>query len=140
MGCKVGCLVFLLELGRGFAFIGNQYRLEFNGKEYFVDLLFANRRLNCLIAIDLKIGAFRSEYVGKMNRYLSILDRIERLEGENQSIGIILCAEKDHIDVELALQDVRKPIAVSEYELVVPRRELQQLVMGEMNRLKEGDG
>lgn len=131
---------FLLELGRGFAFIGNQYRLEFNGKEYFVDLLFANRRLNCLIAIDLKIGAFRSEYVGKMNMYLSILDRIERLEGENQSIGIILCAEKDHIDVELALQDVRKPIAVSEYELVVPRRELQQLVMGEMNRLKEGDG
>lgn len=123
---------FMLELGRGFAFIGNQYRLEFNGKEYFVDMLFTNRRLNCLVAIDLKIGSFRSEYVGKMNMYLSLLDRMERLEGENQSIGIILCAEKDHIDVELALQDIRKPIAVSDYELVVPKRELQQLLQSEM--------
>ena len=124
--------IFMLELGRGFAFIGNQYRLECNGKEYFVDMLFTNRRLNCLVAIDLKIGPFRSEYVGKMNMYLSLLDRMERLEGENQSIGIILCAEKDHIDVELALQDIRKPIAVSDYELVVPKRELQQLVLDEI--------
>ena len=129
---------FMLELGRGFAFIGNQYRLEYNGKEYFVDLLFTNRRLNCLVAIDLKIGPFRSEYVGKMNMYLSLLDRMERLEGENQSIGIILCAEKDHIDVELALQDVLKPIAVSDYELIVPKQELQQLVLEEMGKLDGG--
>ena len=130
---------FMLELGRGFAFIGNQYRLEFNGKEYFVDLLFTNRRLNCLVAIDLKIGPFRSEYVGKMNMYLSLLDRIERLEGENQSIGIILCAEKDHIDVELALQDVRKPIAVSDYDLIVPRRELQRIVQEELELVRGDD-
>lgn len=124
---------FMLELGRGFAFIGNQYRLDYNGKEYFVDLLFSNRRLKCLVAIDLKIGPFLSEYVGKMNMYLSLLDRIERLDGENPSIGIILCAEKDHIDVELALQDVHKPIAVSDYDLIVPRKELQQLVQKELD-------
>ena len=125
--------IFMLELGKGFAFIGNQYRLEYNGKEYFVDLLFSNRKLNCLVAIDLKIGEFKSEYVGKMNMYLSLLDKLEKEERENQSIGIILCAEKDHLDVELALQDINKPIAVSEYELYVPKKELQTLVMNELN-------
>ena len=125
---------FMLELGRGFSFIGNQYRLEYNGKEYFIDLLFFNRKLNCLVAIDLKIGEFKSEYAGKMNMYLSLLDEIEKEERENQSIGIILCAEKDHLDVELALRDINKPIAVSDYELVIPRRELQTLVLEEMNR------
>ena len=124
--------IFMLELGRGFAYIGNQYRLEYNGKEYFVDLLFSNRKLNCLVAIDLKIGEFKSEYVGKMNMYLSLLDKLEKEESENQSIGIILCAEKDHLDVELALQDVNKPIAVSDYELLVPKKELQTLVLNEM--------
>ena len=107
-----------------------------NSKEYFVDMLFANRKLNCLVAVDLKIGEFRSEYVGKMNMYLSLLDKIEKEEHENQSIGIILCAEKDHLDVELALQDVNKPIAVSDYELVIPRRELQSLVLNEMRKLE----
>ena len=67
--------IFMLELGKGFAYIGNQYRLEYNGKEYFVDMLFSNRKLNCLVAIDLKIGEFKSEYVGKMNMYLSLLDK-----------------------------------------------------------------
>ena len=124
--------IFMLELGRGFAYIGNQYRLEYNGKEYFVDLLFSNRKLNCLVAIDLKIGEFKSEYVGKMNMYLSLLDKLEKEESEKQSIGIILCAEKDHLDVELALQDVNKPIAVSDYELLVPKKELQTLVLNEM--------
>ena len=124
--------VFMLELGKGFAFIGNQHRLEYNGKEYFVDMLFSNRKLNCLVAIDLKIGEFKSEYVGKMNMYLSLLDKLEKEERENRSIGIILCAEKDHLDVELALQDVNKPIAVSDYELLVPRKELQELVLSEM--------
>ena len=124
--------IFMLELGKGFAYIGNQYRLEYNGKEYFVDLLFSNRKLNCLVAIDLKIGEFKSEYVGKMNMYLSLLDKLEKEESEKQSIGIILCAKKDHLDVELALQDVNKPIAVSDYELLVPKKELQTLVLNEM--------
>ena len=128
--------VFMLELGKGFAFIGNQHRLEYNGKEYFVDMLFANRKLNCLVALDLKIGEFKSEYVGKMNMYLSLLDKLEKEDRANQSIGIILCAEKDHLDVELALQDVNKPIAVSDYELVIPKRELQTLVLDEMRQIE----
>lgn len=129
--------VFMLELGKGFSFIGNQHRLEFNNKEYFVDMLFFNRKLNCLVAIDLKIGEFKSEYVGKMNMYLSLLDKLEKEEKENQSIGIILCAEKDHLDVELALQDINKPIAVTDYELIVPKKELQTLVLEEINKGKK---
>lgn len=125
---------FMLELGKGFAFIGNQYRLEYNGKEYFVDMLFSNRKLNCLVALELKIGEFKSEYVGKMNMYLSLLDKLEKEKTENQSIGIILCAEKDHLDVELALQDINKPIAVSDYELFIPKKELQTLILEEMNK------
>lgn len=97
---------FILELGQGFSFIGNQYRLEYNNKEYFVDMLFFHRGLRSLVAIELKIGAFQAEYVGKMNLYLSLLDRLEKGENENPSIGIILCADKDHLDVEIALQDV----------------------------------
>ena len=126
--------LFIMELGTGFSFIGNQYRLEYNKKEYYVDMLFFNRKLRCLVAIDLKIGEFKSEYVGKMNMYLSILDKQEREKDENQSIGIILCAEKDHLDVEIALQDVNKPIAVAEYELILPKKELQAIVLAEMNR------
>lgn len=128
---------FMLELGKGFAFIGNQFRLEYNNKEYFVDMLFSNRKLNCLVAIDLKIGEFKSEYVGKMNMYLSLLDKLEKEDRENQSIGVILCAEKDHLDVELALQDINKPIAVSDYELFVPKKELQKVVLDEMKLIEK---
>ncbi|NIJ55453.1 PDDEXK nuclease domain-containing protein [Dyadobacter arcticus] len=124
---------FILELGRGFSFIGNQYRLEYNGKEYFVDMLFFHRGLRSLVAIELKIGSFKAEYVGKMNLYLSLLDRLEKSENENPSIGIILCADKDHLDVEIALQDINKPIGVAEYQLLLPQAELQMLVLRELN-------
>ena len=97
-------------------------------------MLFFNRKLRSLVAIDLKIGEFKSEYIGKMNMYLSILDKQEREVDENQSIGLILCAEKDHLDVEIALQDINMPIAVAEYELLIPKSELQALVIEEMNR------
>ncbi len=123
---------FILELGKGFSFIGNQYRLEYNGKEYFVDMLFFHRGLRCLVAIELKIGSFKAEYVGKMNLYLSLLDKLEKGENENQSIGIILCADKDHLDVEIALQDINKPIGVSEYQLLLPKEELQNLLINEI--------
>ncbi|MFA5298386.1 MAG: PDDEXK nuclease domain-containing protein, partial [Lutibacter sp.] len=116
---------FILELGKGFTFIGNQHRLEYNGKEYFVDILFFHRGLRSLVAIELKIGSFKAEYVGKMNLYLSLLDKLEKGGNENQSIGIILCADKDHLDVEIALQDVGKPIGVAEYQLLLPKDELQ---------------
>ncbi|MCE7070718.1 DUF1016 domain-containing protein [Dyadobacter sp. CY327] len=124
---------FILELGRGFSFIGNQYRLEYNDKEYFVDMLFFHRGLRSLVAIELKIGSFKAEYVGKLNLYLSLLDRLEKSEDENPSVGIILCADKDHLDVEIALQDINKPIGVAEYQLLLPQAELQKLVLNELN-------
>ena len=129
--------LFLLELGKGFTFIGNQHVLEYNGKESKVDLLFFHRGLRCLVAMDLKIGEFKPEYAGKMNYYLSLLDRLERGEGENRSIGIILCAEKDHLEVELALEDMGKPIGVADYQLIVPKEELQQVVSDEMKNYEK---
>ncbi|WP_028522516.1 PDDEXK nuclease domain-containing protein [Runella limosa] len=128
---------FVLELGKGFTFIGNQYRLEYNNKEYFVDMLFFHRGLRSLVAIELKIGSFKAEYVGKMNLYLSLLDKLEKGEHENQSIGIILCADKDHLDVEIALQDINKPIGVAEYQLLLPKDELQTLVLNEMSTIEK---
>lgn len=126
---------FVLELGKGFSFIGNQYRLEYNHKEYFVDMLFFHRGLQALVAIELKIGSFKAEYAGKMNLYLSLLDKLEKGENENQSIGIILCADKDHLDVEIALQDINKPIGVAEYQLLLPKDELQALINYELRNM-----
>lgn len=128
---------FIMELGRQFTFIGNQYRLEYNGKEYFVDMLFFHRGLRSLVAIELKIGSFKAEYVGKMNLYLSLLDRIEKAENENPSIGIILCADKDHLDVEIALQDVNKPIGVAEYQLLLPKEALETLILSEFHAAEQ---
>jgi len=128
---------FILELGKGFSFIGNQYRLEYNQKEYFVDMLFFHRGLRTLVAVELKIGGFKAEYAGKMNLYLSLLDRLEKGETENPSIGIILCADKDHLDVEIALQDINKPIGVAEYQLLLPKDELQNLILKEINESEE---
>jgi len=82
--------------------------------------------------MDLKIGEFRPEYAGKMNYYLSLLDRLERREDENRSIGIILCAEKDNIEVELALEDMGKPIGVADYQLIIPKDELQKVINDEI--------
>jgi len=128
---------FVLELGKGFSFIGNQYRLEYNNKEYFVDMLFFHRGMQSLVAIELKIGSFKAEYVGKMNLYLSLLDKFEKGENENPSIGIILCADNDHLDVEIALQDINKPIGVAEYQLLLPKDELQSLIFNEINATEE---
>ncbi len=128
---------FILELGKGFTFIGNQHRLEYNGKEYFVDMLFFHRGLQALVAIELKIGSFKAEYIGKMNLYLSLLDKLEKGENENQSIGIILCADKDHLDVEIALQDINKPIGVAEYQLLIPKDRLQNLLIEEIKKSEE---
>ncbi len=128
--------LFIMELGKGFTFIGNQYRMEFNNKEYFIDLLFYHRNLRSLIAIELKIGTFKPEYIGKMNFYLSLLDKLEKNENENPSIGIILCADNDHLDVEIALKDVNKPIGVAEYKLLLPKKELEHIILTEMKKEK----
>jgi len=107
----------LLELGYGFSFIGNQYRLKLNQKEYFIDLLFYHRILKCLIAIELKTVEFEPEFAGKMNFYLELLDEQEKQADDNPSIGIILCPTKDNLEVEYALRTSNKPIGVSEYKL-----------------------
>ena len=129
--------LFLLELGKGFTFIGNQHTIEYNGKESRVDMLFFHRGLRSLVAIDLKIGKFIPEYAGKMNYYLSLLDRTERQKGENPSIGIILCAEKDRLDVELSLEGMTKPIGVADYKLIIPKEELQKAIAAEIQSFED---
>ena len=108
---------FILELGYGFCFIGRQYRVVVGKKEYFIDLLFYHRFLKCLVAIELKIGEFEPEFAGKMDFYLNLLNDRERAPDDNPSIGIILCAEKDDVEVEFALRSKGNPIGVAEYQL-----------------------
>jgi predicted nuclease of restriction endonuclease-like (RecB) superfamily len=108
---------FLRAIGGLFAFVGSQFRLEVDGDEFFIDLLLYHRRLRALVAIELKIGKFAPEFVGKMQFYLAALDRQVREEGENPSIGIILCKEKNRTVVEYALHDARKPIGVATYQV-----------------------
>ena len=128
---------FIMELGNGFSFIGNQHSLSFNNKEYHVDLLFFHRRLRSMVAIELKIGEFKPEYVGKMNFYLSLLDKLEKAPDENPSIGIILCANKEHLEVELALQDINKPIGVAEFQYLLPTNKLKEMITNEMKKRNE---
>lgn len=108
---------FILELGYGFCFVGRQHRLALRKKEYFVDLLFYHRFLKVLVAFDLKLGSFEPEHAGKMDFYLNLLNETERAPDDRPSIGIILCAEKDDIEVEFALKTKTNPIGVAEYEL-----------------------
>lgn len=109
---------FLIEMGGSFAFIGNQYRLEVGGQEYFIDLLLFHRRLHCLVAIELKIGDFKPEHKEKMEFYLEALDTQERLEEENPPIGIIICRNKNKTVVEYALRTASRPIGVASYTVV----------------------
>lgn len=109
---------FLREMGGLFSFVGSQYRLEVGDQEYFIDLLLYHRQLKCLVAIELKTGRFIPKHVGKMQFYLAALDDLARVEGENPSIGIILCKSKNKTVVEYALRQSRKPIGVAEYRLV----------------------
>lgn len=106
---------FLLELGHNFTFIGNQYKLQVNDKDYFIDLLLYQRQLQCLIAIDLKIGEFQPEHKGKMEFYLSVLNKKIKLPHENNAIGIIICKSKDRTIVEYSLSSSNHPIGVSTY-------------------------
>jgi len=108
---------FLQEMGGMFTFVGSQHRLEVGSKEFFIDLLLYHRLLQCLVVIDLKIGEFEPEHVGKMQFYLSVLDDKMRLPHENPSIGIIMCKSKDKMTVEYALKDATKPIGVATYRV-----------------------
>lgn len=109
---------FLRAMGGMFAFVGSQFRLEVDEKEFFIGLLLYHRRLKCLVAVELKIGEFEPEFVGKMQFYLAALDEREREAGEGASNGIILCKEKRRTIVEYALRDASKPIGVATYRIV----------------------
>ncbi len=106
---------FLLELGAGFSFIGQQYKLEVSGDEFFIDLLFYHVKLHCYVVVELKAVKFKPEFAGKLNFYVSAVDGILKSEQDNTSIGILICKSKNDMVVEYALKDVHKPIGVSEY-------------------------
>lgn len=107
----------LLELGTGFAFVGEQYHLEISNKDYYLDLLFYNTKLRCYVVIEIKNTEFKPEYAGKLNFYLSAVDDILKHPQDNPTIGIMLCKTRDKLTVEYALKDINKPIGVSEYKL-----------------------
>ena len=107
----------LLELGTGFAFLGNQYHLNVGGDDFYIDLLFYNLNLRCYVVIELKTGDFRPEYAGQLNFYLSAVDGILKKEQDNPSIGLLLCKSKNNVVAEYSLKDISKPIGVSEYKI-----------------------
>jgi predicted nuclease of restriction endonuclease-like (RecB) superfamily len=113
---------FLLELGKGFAFIGNQYHLEIADNAYYLDLLFYHVTLKCYVVIELKNTKFIPEYAGKLNFYLSAVDSLVKKEDDNPTIGIMLCRDKNNVEAEFALRDINKPMGVSEFQLteVIP--------------------
>ena len=107
----------LLELGTGFAFLGNQYHINVGGDDFYIDLLFYNLNLRCYVVIELKTGEFKPEYAGQLNFYLSTVDGILKKETDNPSIGLLLCKSKNDLVAEYALKDMSKPIGVSEYKI-----------------------
>jgi predicted nuclease of restriction endonuclease-like (RecB) superfamily len=108
---------FMLELGKGFAFVGRQYHLEVGGEDFYLDLLFYHLRLHCYVVIELKAGPFKPEYAGKLNFYLTALDAQVKTPQDNPSIGLILCKDRNNIIAEYALRDIGKPIGISRYKL-----------------------
>ncbi len=108
---------FLLELGKGFAFIGRQYHLQVGETDYYIDLLFYHVKLRCYVVIELKNTKFIPEYAGKLNFYLSAVDSMVKLEADNPTIGILLCRDKNNFETEFALRDINKPMGVSEFQL-----------------------
>lgn len=120
---------FLIELGKGFAFVGRQYNITVSENEYFIDLLFYHLQLRCYVAIELKSGKFKPEYAGKLNFYLSAIDSQIKHKDDQASIGLILCKHKDKIEAEYTLRDIQKPIGISEYTLTqaLPKQLKNQL-------------
>ena len=108
---------FLLELGKGFAFVGKQYHFEIAEKDYYIDLLFYHIKLKCYVVIELKNTGFIPEYAGKLNFYLSAVDSLLKDFNDKPTIGILLCREKNNIEAEFALRDINKPMGVSEFQL-----------------------
>lgn len=122
---------FLIELGRDFCFVGSEYPLQVGGRDFSLDLLFFHRSLNCLVAIELKVGRFEPEYLGKLDFYLEALDRHQRKSHENPAIGVLLCASKDDEVVEYALNRSLSPALIAEYQVQLPDKQLLQAKLHE---------
>ena len=131
---------FLIELGRDFCFVGSQYPLQVGGRDFALDLLFFHRGLNCLVAIELKVGRFEPEYLGKLGFYLEALDRDIRKPHENPAIGVLLCASKDDEVVEYALNRSLSPALIAEYQTQLPDKALLQAKLHEFYALNTAQG
>ena len=128
---------FILEFGKDFTFIGEEYRVQVGGQDFYIDLLFYNRALSCLVAIELKIGKFKPEHIGQLNFYLEALDRDVKKPNENPSVGVILCATKDDAVVEYALSRSMSPTMVAEYILKLPDKKLLENKLREITLLTD---
>ncbi len=126
---------FILEFGKDFTFIGEEYRVQVGGQDFFIDLLFYNRALSCLVPIELKIGRFKPEHVGQINFYLEALDRDVKKPNENPSVGLILCASKDDAVVEYALSRSLSPTLASDYTLRLPDKKILRDKLQELTEL-----
>jgi predicted nuclease of restriction endonuclease-like (RecB) superfamily len=131
---------FLIELGRDFCFVGSEYPLQVGGRDFALDLLFFHRGLNCLVAIELKVGRFEPEYLGKLGFYLEALDRNERKPHENPAIGLLLCASKDDEVVEYALNRSLSPALIAEYQTQLPDKALLEAKLHEFYALNTAQG
>lgn len=130
---------FILEVGKDFTFIGDEYRVQIGNHDFFIDLLFYNRELSCLVAFELKLGEFKAEYLGKMNLYLEALDRDVKKENENPSVGIILCSSKDKDVVEYSMSKNMSQTMISEYKLKLIDKKLLEDKLKEVKSLIEND-
>lgn len=130
---------FILEFGKDFTFIGEEYRIQVGGQDFFIDLLFYNRMLSCLVPIELKIGRFKPEHIGQINFYLEALDRDLKKPNENPSVGLILCASKDNAVVEYALSRSMSPTLVSDYTLCLPDKNILKDKLQELSELMPED-
>ena len=126
---------FILEVGKDFTFIGDEYRIQVGKHDFYIDLLFYNRELSCLVAFELKLGEFKAEYLGKMNLYLKALDRDVRKENENPSVGVILCSSKDKEIVEYSLDNNMTQTMIAEYKLKLIDKKLLENKIREVKNL-----
>ena len=136
-GLIAGMKQFILEIGKDFTFIGEEYAIQVGGEDFRVDLLFFHRTLKCLVAIELKTGKFKPEYVSKMDFYLEGLDRQHKMQDENPSVGLILCASKNDEVVEYAMSRTLSPMMVSQYQLQLPDKEVLRKKLQELANIPQ---
>lgn len=130
---------FILEFGKDFTFMGEEYRVQVGNTDFYIDLLFYNRALSCLVAIELKVGKFKPEHLGQLNFYLEALDRDVKKENENPSVGLILCTSKDDTVVEYAMSRSLSPTMVADYTLKLPDKKLLTAKLREITELVDSE-